>query len=108
MLQYQQAENEKLGLGMRQHATLSLITTDMVDKEIARSIRAIFHSEIQRDHEEKLIAERKAREQAENEIARLKEENIKAKNKQIEIERLTREEAEKEIQRLKREKFERQ
>ena len=58
-------------------------------------------------HEEKLIAERKAREEAENEIARLRAENLQAKSRTIEIEKLAREEAEKEIQRLKREKFER-
>ena len=86
---------------------LSLITTEMIDKESSRMVRSIFQNELSKDHEIKLIAERKAREEAEIEIARLKEENMRAKNKQIEIEKLAREEAEKEIQRLKKEKFER-
>lgn len=92
---------------MEIRAVFSIITTEIIDKESSRLIRNTFQEELAREHEYKLIEERKAREQAEIEIARLKQENIQAKNKQIEIEKLAREEAEKEIQRLKKEKFER-
>ena len=58
-----------------ERALVSLITTEMIDKETSRLVRGTFHEVMSRDHEEKLVAERKAREQAEQEIAKLKEEN---------------------------------
>ena len=96
-MQYQKSENAKYEKDMKEHAILHQITTDMVDKETNRQIHKIFQDQINLEHEQRLIAERKAREEAENEIARLREENAKAQNKQIEVERLAREEAEKEI-----------
>lgn len=62
-------------------AVLSILTTEMIDKECGRQVRNTFQEELAREHELKLIEERRAREQAEDEIARLREENIKTKNK---------------------------